>query len=83
MFENQYSVKGLRKRATRLKECPYKLILELAADQLENKKIDRAIAKKAIEYIRTNNNELIGVAIKMLNPSQEQVNKALSRLRKM
>jgi len=83
MFEKPYSVKGLRKRATRLKDCPYKLMLELVADQVEAKKVSEREAKKAIEYIRTNDPNLTAVAIQMLQLNQGQISIMLDILKKM
>ena len=83
MFENPYSVKGLRKRALKLKDCPYKLMLELVADQVETKKVSEREAKKAIEYIRTNDPNLTAVAIQMLQLNQGQISIMLDILKKM
>ena len=82
-FFNPYSVEGLRLRASKLPECPYRLILEIVADQLENKKVDVNVAKKAVEYARTGNQELLTVAIKMLNLNSGQIDVALHLLKKM
>jgi len=78
-----YSVKSLRRRAARLPECPYRLILEMAADQLETKKVTKDEVKKAIEYVRTGHPDLLSVAMKMLNLNRGQVDVALSLLHKM
>ena len=83
LFNDPYSVKGLRKRALRLPECPYRLVLEMAADQLEEKKVTKDVIKKAIEYVRTGNEELISVAIKMLNLNNGQISVALNLLKGM
>lgn len=82
-FLDPYSVQGLRKRASKLNECPYKLILGLAADQLEAKVVNKKQVKKAIEYVRTGHSTLLSVAIKMLNPNQGQIDTALHLLKKM
>lgn len=85
MFDllDPYSVQGLRKRASKLNECPYKLVLELAANQLETKKVEQEQVKKVIEYARTGNQDLLTVAIKLLNPNQGQIDTALHLLQKM
>jgi len=83
IFDDPYSVKGFRKRASKLSDCPYRLVLELAADQLERNKVTKNTIKKAIEYVRTGNPELTAVAIKMLNLNQGQVTVALNLLKKM
>jgi len=83
MFEKPYSAKGLRKRASKLKDCPYKLLLKLVADQVEVKKVPEKNAKKAIEYIRSNNPVLTGVAIEMLHLNQEQISIMVDLLKKM
>jgi DNA polymerase/3'-5' exonuclease PolX len=76
-----YSVEGLRLRASKLPNCAYRVLLELAATQLEDKKIDKATVKKIIEYARTGKLELLTVAIKMLELSQEQTAEVLSLLK--
>ncbi len=83
ILRDPLSVKSLRNRASKLENCPYKLILELVADQLEEQKITRDIAEKAIEYVRTGNPDLLTVAMKMINLNQGQISIALSLLRKM
>jgi len=83
MFDGPNSLKGLRKRAERLEDCPYKLILQLAADQIENNIITEREAKKAIKYARTHNSDLLSVAMKMLQLSQEQISTTLRLLEKM
>ena len=82
MFENPYSAKGLRERASKLKDCPYKLILELVADQVEGKKVAQNEAKKAIEYIQSNDPSLTGVAIEMLHLNKGQVSIMINLLKK-
>lgn len=77
------SVRGIRYRASKLPECPYKVMLLLVADQLENKKIDKHVAKKVIEYFRTDNMDLINVGIKMLDLNSGQRSVALNILKKM
>ncbi|RLI22904.1 hypothetical protein DRO45_00020 [Candidatus Bathyarchaeota archaeon] len=80
-LRDPYSVEGLRHRASKLPDCPYKLFLELTATQLEKKTITREEAKKAVEYFRTGKQELISVALKIfLNLSREQMNEVLRRL---
>ena len=83
MFENPYSAKGLRKRALKLEDCPYKLILELVADQVETKKVGEREAKKAIEYIQSNNPTLTGVALQMLHLNKGQISIMVNLLKKM
>ena len=85
MFDylDPYSILSLHKRASKLEECPYKLILNLAADQLEAGKTNRDDAKKAIEYMRTNDPTLQGVALKMLNLNPSQIAVAIHLLEKM
>jgi len=79
-LRDPYSVEGLKHRASKLPDCPYKLFLELTATQLEKKVITREEAKKAVEYFRTGKQELISVALKILNLSKEQMNEVLRRL---
>ena len=83
MFKNPYSAKGLRKKVSKLKDCPYKLMLELVADQVEEKKVTQNEAKKAIEYVQTNDPTLIGVAIEMLHLNKGQVSIIVNLLKKM
>jgi len=64
-LHDPYSVFGLKLRASKLPDCPYKLFLELTATQLEKKVIKQ---------------ELISVALKILNLSREQMNEVLRRL---
>ena len=80
-LRDPYSVEGLRYRASKLPNCPYKLLLELTATQLEKKIITRDEAKKAVEYFRSGNRELVSVGLKILNLSEEQIEKALKMLR--
>ena len=83
MFENPYSAKGLRERASKLEDCPYKLILELVADQVEVKKVGEREAKKAIEYIQSNDPTLTGVALQMLHLNKGQISIMVNLLKKM
>jgi len=83
MFENPYSAKGLRKRASKFGDCPYKLILELVADQVEAKKVGEREAKKAIEYIQSNDPTLTGVALQMLHLNKGQISIIVNLLKKM
>lgn len=78
-----YSIKNLRKRASKLPECPYRLILETSADQLENKKVNKNTVKKIIKYVRTGNQELTFVAIQLLNLNKGQISVALNLVGKM
>lgn len=77
------SAPNLRKRAERLQDCPYKLILNLIADQLEINKITKREAVKIIKYIRTCDNSKMIEAAKMLNLNQGQISTALHLLEKM
>jgi len=79
-LRDPYSVEGLRHRASKLPDCPYKLFLELIAAQLEKNTITQDEAKKAVEYFRTGKQGLISVALKILNLSKEQMNEVLRRL---
>lgn len=85
MFDwmDMYSAKNLRKRAARLEECPYKLVLQLAADQVERGKATSLEARKALELVQTNDPDLISVAMKMLHLNQGQVTVAINLLKKM
>jgi hypothetical protein len=77
------SAPNLRKRAERLKDSPYKLILNLTADQLEINKITKREAVKIIKYIRTCDDSKMAEATKMLNLNQEQISTMLQLLEKM
>ena len=78
---NPYSLNGLKYRASKLPDCPYKVLLELTIIQLEAKKLNELEAKKAIEYFRSGNKELLVVGFKILNLSDEQINEALALLK--
>lgn len=78
IFTNPNSSKGIRIRAAKLPNCAYRVFLELAATQLENKTITTQEAAKAIEYMRTNQKDLVSVAVKMLKPTPEQVSEVLN-----
>jgi len=82
-FFDPWSIEGLKKRAKSLPDCPYKLVMNLAVHQLEQKKITEGEAKKAIEYVRTSDPSLLKVGIGMLNLSQAEIDIALELLRKM
>lgn len=80
LFLDPYSVKGLKLRAEKLRQSPYRLILEMAAEQLENKKINKYEVKKIIEFSRSGKTELLNVAMKMLNLNHNQTQVALKIL---
>lgn len=82
-WTNPYSIDGLKERVAKLPQCPYRLVMELAIDKLEQKKVTRDEVKKAIEYVRTGKSELMLVAIKMLKPSQNEIEVALKLLNEM
>ena len=80
-----YSVQGLRFRALRIKEkTPYKLILELAADQLDEGKITRDEVITAINLVRfggeTLNPMFVAIGIKKLKPNRTQIDVMLHLL---
>lgn len=83
MFEGPNSIKGLRKRAERLPDSPYKLLLQLTATQLESNKITNREVKKIIEYARTGDSTLLTVALKFLNLTPEQISISIQQLEKM
>ena len=84
MFDlDPYSISSLHKRASKLPECPYKLILEMSADQLDAGKVSKKEVKKVIEYARTCNPTLLTVALKILNLNQGQISTALHLLENM
>jgi hypothetical protein len=76
-----YSIGGLKMRLNKLPDCPYKLFLKLALEQLQKKVVRKEEAKKAIEYIRTGDVELLKVAVEILKPDKAQVDIALALLR--
>lgn len=70
---NPNSVKSLRTRASKLPDSPYKFLLELTADQIENKVITIHEAKKIISYVRTGNPIFLEVALNLLQLNKEQL----------
>jgi len=80
-LRDPYSVEGLKYRISKLPDCAYKVCLELAVVQLENKVVSKEEVKKAIEYFRTGNRELLMVGFKILKLTEEQIDEALHLLK--
>lgn len=79
-FHSTYSAWGLRHRASKLEESPYKMFLEFAADQIDKGVTDELGAKKAIEYFRTGKRELIVAALTILRTDESDIDKMIERL---
>lgn len=76
-----YSVEGLRHRAKKLPDCPYKILLELCAVQLEKKAVSKEAVQKAVEYFRSGNEDLLKSGVGVLKLSHEQIQEVLSLLK--
>ena len=72
LFHSPYSSWGLRYRADRLSDnpetrnLPYQQFLYAVASAIDAKKISEFDAKKAVEYFRTGNEDLMSVARKLI-----------------
>ena len=66
-LQGPYSAWGLKHRADRLAaNSPYKQFLYAVASAVGVNSISKYTAKKAVEYFRTGNPELISVALKLI-----------------
>lgn len=74
------SPEGLRMRAAKLPNVPYRFLLELTATQVEHNVISEETAKLAVSHFRTGQMERLVTGLKLLQLSHEQSEDALSLL---